>query len=196
MVVKVKYDKDKGLVQSEGSGFEVEGQTTLSGPTFVSSSVDGGRFGVGIEPPSSFAMHIYNDLQPAFRLQRGADPSTGVLRENTYYEVNCGGNGSYFYSRHEDANGVFVWTGYDGTTYTEYGRFTGNGRLGIGVAAVDASAKLEIESTTEGFLPPRMTTTQRDAISTPAAGLIIYNTTTNKLNFYNGSAWEAVTSST
>ncbi len=35
---------------------------------------------------------------------------------------------------------------------------------------------------------------KRDAIATPAAGLVVYNTTTNKLNFYNGSAWEVVTS--
>lgn len=40
---------------------------------------------------------------------------------------------------------------------------------------------------------PRYTTTARDALS-PAAGLTIYNTTTNKLNFYNGSSWEVVTS--
>lgn len=45
-----------------------------------------------------------------------------------------------------------------------------------------------------GMLLPSFTTTARDAISTPATGLTIYNTTTNKLNFYNGSSWEAVTS--
>lgn len=59
---------------------------------------------------------------------------------------------------------------------------------------VNASAMLQVDSTTKGFLPPRMTTTQRDAISTPATGLQIFNTTTNKINFYNGSAWEVVTS--
>ena len=39
---------------------------------------------------------------------------------------------------------------------------------------------IEINSTTQGFLPPRMTTTQRNAIATPAAGLIVYDTTENK----------------
>ncbi|MCZ2338180.1 MAG: hypothetical protein LC127_08250, partial [Chitinophagales bacterium] len=61
--------------------------------------------------------------------------------------------------------------------------------LGVGVATPAASAKLDITSTTKGFLPPRMTTTQRDAISSPAAGLMIYNTTTNKHQGYNGSTW-------
>lgn len=46
----------------------------------------------------------------------------------------------------------------------------------------------------KGTIPPRMTTTQRDAISSPIQGLIIFNTTTSKLNFYTGSAWEAVSS--
>jgi len=58
-------------------------------------------------------------------------------------------------------------------------------------AAADNAAVLELESTTQVFLPPRMTTTQRDLISPPAGG-VIYNTTTNVLNFYNGSAWGAV----
>ncbi|UCG88387.1 MAG: hypothetical protein JSW71_07550, partial [Gemmatimonadota bacterium] len=55
-----------------------------------------------------------------------------------------------------------------------------------------ASAVADLESTTKGLLIPRMTTTQRDAISSPATGLIIYNTTTNQRNFYNGSAWVVV----
>lgn len=68
-----------------------------------------------------------------------------------------------------------------------------SGDFGIGTAAPNAAAALEISSTTKGFLPSRMTTVQRDAIAA-VAGLLIYNTATNKLNFHNGTAWEAVTS--
>lgn len=64
--------------------------------------------------------------------------------------------------------------------------------LGLNQATVDASAILDMVSTTKGVLTPRMTTTQRDAIATPATGLLIYNTTTNTHNFYNGSAWTAI----
>ena len=53
----------------------------------------------------------------------------------------------------------------------------------------NASAQLEVSSTTKGFLPPRMTTTQKNAIATPAAGLVVYDSTTNKLCCYNGSTW-------
>lgn len=54
---------------------------------------------------------------------------------------------------------------------------------------VDPSAALEIDSSTKGFLPPRLTTAQRNAVPNPALGLIVYNTTTKKLNFYDGTQW-------
>lgn len=63
------------------------------------------------------------------------------------------------------------------------------GEVAIGATTPDASALLDLTSTTKGFLSPRMTTAQRDAIATPATGLSLYNTTTNLLNVYNGSAW-------
>ena len=69
-----------------------------------------------------------------------------------------------------------------------------SGTVGFGTSTPSEKALLDLTSTTKGFLPPRMTTGQRDAITSVPAGLTIYNTTTNKLNFYNGSAWEAVTS--
>ena len=53
----------------------------------------------------------------------------------------------------------------------------------------NASALMEMRSTTKGFLPSRMTTTQRDLISSPAPYLMIANTTTGTYQFYNGSAW-------
>jgi len=57
------------------------------------------------------------------------------------------------------------------------------------------SAVLQANSTTKGFLPPRMTTTQKGDISSPAEGLIVYDTTLNKLCVYTGSSWETITSS-
>jgi len=61
---------------------------------------------------------------------------------------------------------------------------TSHAQVGIGTSSPNAA--LDVTSTTNGFLPPRMTTTQRDAIASPAVGLVIFNTTTNCLNFYGG----------
>lgn len=44
------------------------------------------------------------------------------------------------------------------------------------------------------FIAPSMTTTQRDAIVSPESGRIIYNSTTGKINFYDGSTWRVITS--
>ena len=76
--------------------------------------------------------------------------------------------------------------------------FTTFAQVGISTTSItpDASSILELRSTTLGFLPPRMTTTQRDAITSPATGLLIYNTTTNLLNYYTGSSWTVVSNGT
>jgi hypothetical protein len=69
------------------------------------------------------------------------------------------------------------------------------GALNVGVATnANASAILEATSTTKGFLPPRMTTTEKTTIASPATGLVVYDTTLNKLSVYTGATWETVTS--
>lgn len=60
--------------------------------------------------------------------------------------------------------------------------------------AMSDSAKLQINSTTRGFLPPRLTTAQILAITSPAEGLQVYNTDLKTICFYNGTAWQRVTS--
>ncbi len=66
-------------------------------------------------------------------------------------------------------------------------------RVAVGVAAPSPSAMLEVRSTTSGFLPPRMTRVQRDAITAPVAGLMVYCTDCGpmgQVQFHTGTAWK------
>jgi len=53
---------------------------------------------------------------------------------------------------------------------------------------------LDVTSTTRAFAPPRMTTTQKNAISSPVEGSIVYDLTLHKLCVFTGSVWETITS--
>lgn len=84
-----------------------------------------------------------------------------------------------------------IASGSVGASFTPAGQGYIAGPVGIGTTSPHVSAHLDLASTTKGFLPPRMTTTQRDAISSPSEGLTIYNLSTHELQFWNGTAWIA-----
>lgn len=73
--------------------------------------------------------------------------------------------------------------------------FMVNAQVAIGTVTVEPSAMLELSSTNRGFLLPRLTTTERNAMVNPANGSLIYNSTTNSLNINTGTpgspVWEA-----
>ena len=83
------------------------------------------------------------------------------------------------------ASGTNIWNLYMAGTASNYLA----GKLLIGSTTDIPSASVAITSTTQGFLPPRMTTTQKLAIGTPAAGLMVYDTTLNQMSYYNGTLW-------
>ncbi|GIV56046.1 MAG: hypothetical protein KatS3mg040_0814 [Candidatus Kapaibacterium sp.] len=62
-----------------------------------------------------------------------------------------------------------------------------DGNVGIGTTSPDTSALLELRSVRSGLLIPRMTTAQRDAIILPAKSLLIFNTTTNRFEYNDGT---------
>jgi hypothetical protein len=88
-----------------------------------------------------------------------------------------------------------VSTAYAETT-NERMRITLGGSVGIGTTSPNASALLDVSSTTKGFLPPRMTGAQAEAIGTPAAGLLVYANNGNGTTItstgwwgYDGTNW-------
>lgn len=86
--------------------------------------------------------------------------------------------------------GTINFANFDGTTYGRMvGINAGNSSFIFGGTSVNSSAKVQFDSTTQGFLPPRMTNTQALAIVTPAEGLVVYNTTISHLCCYQAGAW-------
>ena len=85
----------------------------------------------------------------------------------------------------------YTWEGSDGDggTIDYQADLVVEGSVGIGTANPNASAILDISSTTKAFIPPRMTTAQKNAISSPAAGMLVYDTTEASLYTHNGSTW-------
>lgn len=93
-------------------------------------------------------------------------------------------------ARQDGAGPVQTWL----ISGAEQMRFSASGNLGIGTTSPSASAILDAQSTTKGVRMPNMTTTQKNAISSPAAGLMVFDTTLAKLCVYTGAAWQTITS--
>lgn len=88
------------------------------------------------------------------------------------------------------SSGGFNW-GINGGA--EYMQIADGGAVGIGTTA-NVSALLDVQSTTRGFRLPNMTTAQKTVIASPAAGLMVFDTTLGKACLYTGAAWQTITS--
>jgi hypothetical protein len=105
------------------------------------------------------------------------------------------GSGGFSFIAYNAASDI---TFHTNTAFAERLRIDQNGGVNIGGAAdAAASSLLEITSTTKGFLPPRMTTAERNLIASPAAGLIIFCTdctatdgSTGVSQTYSSSTWK------
>lgn len=112
------------------------------------------------------------------------DPLTTISNQYGFSaSISTGTNIYNFFANTNAATGR--WNFYAAGTARNY--FAGN--TAIGTTTQDASAAFEVASTTQGVLFPRMTTAQRDLITTPANGLVIYNTSTDKLQVRAAGAW-------
>ncbi|MBU0486643.1 MAG: hypothetical protein KKA07_03610 [Bacteroidetes bacterium] len=139
--------------------------------------------GVGVADPDNSAILHVNSTTKGFLLPRitGSAPSTpseGMIYYNTVSDM---------ISYYDGADWVVVSTTSIGGA--SGGSETAAGVL-IGTGTIEASAKMEIRTTTmKGLLIPRMTDAQRDAIDSPIDGLTIYNSDDVALQYYNGGTW-------
>jgi hypothetical protein len=121
--------------------------------------------------------------------------STGGNESGIFFQVG-GGNKWENYTANNDT--ALNWYSYANSTIVfklaSTGAATFSGTIITGGTTANASAQLQVDSTTKGFLPPRMTSAQRIAISSPAEGLIVVQTDgTQGLYLYIGAAWHSIT---
>lgn len=126
----------------------------------------GAKAGVQLFANNSYRSALYFDDQA------GTTYLTSALGTNQLLHVVSGN------TLNLEASGANIIT-YR-TNGNERMRITSAGEIGIGTASPSAVALLEMSSTSKGFLPPRMTAAQRGAISTPPAGLVVYQTDGNE----------------
>ena len=154
----------------------------------LSAAASAQNVGVGTTTPPSKLTTVGTASNPTIP----GSLSTGVLRVglSNIEGIDIGKSGFPSFSG-------WVQSGFNGSDVDPLSLQPLGGSVGIGVLAPHASASLDLTSTTQGFLPPRMTNTQRDAIATPAEGLIISCTdcTVKGLHQYINGAWQAMTSS-
>ena len=119
-------------------------------------------------------------------------PITALLLiiNSTYSQQNVGIGTNTPQSKLDVNGGIAIGGSYSGSVAAPANGAIIEGTVGIGTSAPDSKAILDVNSTTQGMLVPRMSTSQRNAILSPSNGLLIYNTSTNQFNYFDGSAWQ------
>ena len=151
--------------------------TSAWGSTFKVMQVSAGSLFATTSNNASFGSNVYVDSASATRYITTATATRYLQLNGTHRWFNAPSG-----------------TAGDVVTLTETVRIDNAGNVGIGTTAPNASAILDVQSTTKGVRMPNMTTTQKNAIASPAAGLMVFDTTLSKLSVYSGVAWETITS--
>ncbi len=167
---------------------------------FIDSSAN--SVGVGTATPK-----LYPSAATGLTVSSAGTPATTSVVEiqgNQTTDANVGGvlfynstnlNAAIISNRSgaDNSGNMLFYTSTTGTL-TERMRIHSTGRISIGPTIADATAVLDVQSTTQGFLTPRMTTAQRTAIATPANGLMVFDTDLRAFYYYDltGTAWRAI----
>jgi hypothetical protein len=189
------------LIGTTSSTFllDVNGTTRLQGITTISRNDSGSGSSLNIVNTSTTGannIRIGQDLANntlGFGYHPSGASTYNSLIPNTAYAFALSGASQLSFNTTTATQAITFST----NDWNEKMRIFGNGNVNIGGGNTPtdiASAKLAITSTTQGFLPPRMTSAQRTAISSPAEGLIVVQTDgTQGLYLYIGAAWHSIT---
>jgi len=173
-------------------GVKGSGSTSATTSLLVQNSSGAEAFRVYDDRTSLFSREVGINTAPISQNSltiQAISTSRDVLRLNNTagtliaeYYVDSSNNGEMYVRNSAGTTKVLLSSSGNASYFSN--------ALAVGASSVNASAILDATSTTKGFLPPRMTTTQKNAISSPAAGLMVYNTTTNTTDTYDGTTWQ------
>jgi hypothetical protein len=149
-------------------------------------NTNSGFVGIGNNAPTTLLHAARNMTEPAITVQNmgGTGGATFRMLDNTsgadwkFKATNAGG-----FKIRDNTNGLDVITIESGS-FINAMVIKSTDNIGIGTASPENSAVLDIQSNNKGFLLPRLTQTQISAISGPADGLQVYNTTDGKLYIF------------
>jgi len=145
--------------------------------------------------------HNVNSLASNAGFMVSSNSTTAASNTQQLFRVQLSGANS---NSSQTTYAALIQNGHTGTSSTNIGLSVSSsggtnnyaiivppssGNVGIGTSTPSSKAILDLTSTTQGALMPRMNTTQQNAISSPATGLIIWNTDSLALVNYTGSAW-------
>jgi hypothetical protein len=192
-----------GTTTDAGYKLDVNGTARIQGNTTITGSATNSLLVKGSGTTSSTnAFVVQNSAGSTFLtitddgvFKWGVNNNSFWLNSGTTF-FNANGTTSYFqpssagFRFYNVQTGIF---GYSGNTIAQsyFKLIADTFVLGIN-STINNSAQVQFDSTTKGFLQPRMTNGQVLAISTPATGLQAYDTTNNKNLVYNGTLWQNI----
>ena len=213
-----QYDGN-GLYIGSGTGMRLT--FTTNGGTEAMRLTSAGRLLIGTTTESTYIVDANGTVRVQGTELRLDNATTGTInlysntpkvnffsgggysigRNSTAVELISGGSIAFYIGANQgysltSANGHVWYSAIAGSAVLARLDTGGSLSIGNGSTAANASSILDLTSTTKGFLPPRMTGAQAEAIGTPAAGLMVYSTdgsgaTITSLGWwgYNGTTW-------
>jgi hypothetical protein len=197
--IAIAFTTDSLLVTSKmmlGGGFGGgSGGKFVDGTDPADAVYTAGNVGIGTATPDS-KLQILNTANDDVTLH----VKNSFTGKNSNVKINSGnaGDGTIQFAEDNIIQSILRYDGGLDLLYINNGALgadkhmviNGDGGIGINNDSPDASSILDIESTSKGILIPRMTTTERNNIATPATGLQVYDTDTKSFWYYDGTSWK------